>query len=641
MAALAVLAGVGLLAGASARGQEAPWAAENPEPAAVEGVPAAAAPADPAPAPGPFRAGRSAPVEARTPAADALERAWREPAASLEERVSRTRRTALEHGIWSLDAAARAALAGDVAGDPIERARAAVRVAPDLPAGRMELARATWLHGNESLSALRTAFTALLAIPRHAEASLWFGAWALCVLAVALVAAGLLTIAAAAALAAPHAAHDLGDLVSRHTPDYARAALLASALLVPLACGEGPLGVLLALLLLGFVYGSGRQRGVLVIAAAALVGGAYPVARLAGSALLLFHSDPVADAALSVSQGEALAADVARLEAAEGDLLAARALALHARRTGNLGTADAHYQALLARDPGDPALANNAANVRLRLGHIESALALYRSALAQGDSPVVLYNLSQAFGRAFQVDALTDTLAEAQRLDDALVAEFTGLQGAEPQGFVVDLPLPQELFWRRVLASDAGELLAAAARGPLAPGALGADLRSAALACAWVVLVGLLLGWRVPRSRQCPRCGARLCRRCDPDVSPGELCEGCHRLFNRPEETDRALRMARVTALARREQRVGRAAAAVSLLVPGAAGMIAGRPLRSLLSAFLFAVAGCALLWRHGIVPDPLVAGAAAPLVFVGIAAVSGAAYASLVAASLAARRRT
>ena len=117
---------------------------------------------------------------------------------------------------------------------------------------------------------------------------------------------------------------------------------------------------------------------------------------------------------------------------------------------------------------------NNAANVRLHLGHMESAFELYHRAIEIEESPVVLYNLAQAHGRAFQVDDLTETLEVAQALDGELVADLTRLQGTQPEGFVLDLPIPSTSLWRRVVDLDGGKLLASELRTPLAPGRLGA-----------------------------------------------------------------------------------------------------------------------------------------------------------------------
>jgi hypothetical protein len=536
-----------------------------------------------------------------------IERAWFAPALSLEERVSRTRRTSLEFGVWSLDAAARGLLAGSFPGEPLERLEAAVRLAPDLPAIRMAHARELWLNGDSPVGALRTAVGALLAIPRHLESALWFSGSGLFVLAVALVVGGLLCIGVAAAFAAPHAAHDLGDALVRGAPTFARVALLAGLLLVPLVLGEGLLGLGAALLAVGTAYGGARQRAVLWLAAAAVVLGAYPVARFAGATLTAFSEDPVAEAAFSAARGFALPSDVARLTAAaEEDVLAVRALALHARREGNMGEADARYQALRGELSG---------------------------------SPVVLFNLAQAYGRAFQVEDLARTLAAAQEVDGEVVAELTGLQGADPQGFVADLPLPAELMWSRILASGGGEAFAAELRAPLAPGVLGRDWRAAALAFGGVALVTALLGSRLRASRWCSRCGRRLCPRCDPEAEGGELCEACTCLFQQPETTDRALRLARMNALRERERRLDKTAWLASVLIPGAAGLLAGRPLRSLLGALLFAVAAASALWRGGVAPDPLVAGAAAPFAFLGVAVLAMVAYAAVAAVSLATRR--
>jgi tetratricopeptide (TPR) repeat protein len=581
-------------------------------------------------------------ASAVAPAApERLEAAWRAPAASLRERVARTRRAAVEVGVWNLDAAARAVLAGGSAGDPVEHAQAALRLAPDLPAAHMALARARWLHEDSPIGALRTAAAALAAIPRHPEASLWFAGSGLHALALALIVGGLLCLAAAAAFAAPHVSHDVGDALGGSFPAVGRAALLASLLLLPLALGEGLLGMAPGLLLLGCLRGGAGRSLALALAAAAIWVGAWPVARLSGGALAVLASDPVAAAALGTAQGFSHPADLARLESAGGDELADRALAQRARRAGNLAEADARYQALLERAPADPVLANNAANVRLELGHVETALALYRRALELRESPVVLYNLAQAHGRAFQVEELAQALARAQALDGAVVAELTELQGAEPVGFVADLPLPPGLLWGRALGSGAGEAIAAELRAPFAPGRLGQDERLAAGALAGAALAGALLGARRRPSRSCERCGRRVCPRCDGKTPSDGICDECVRLFRQTESTNRELRLERIQALRRREARRARAAWLASFALPGAAGELAASPARTLLGSLLFAAATSAAAGRAGVVPDPWVAGAAAPLAFLGVAGLCALLYAIVVATALARRTRT
>jgi tetratricopeptide (TPR) repeat protein len=319
--------------------------------------------------------------------------------------------------------------------------------------------------------------------------------------------------------------------------------------------------------------------------------------------------------------------------------LAAQALALRARRAGTLGKADAYYQALLRASPSDPVIANNAANVRLNLGHMESALKLYRRSIELRPHPVVLFNLSQAHGRAFQVEELSSTLADAQRLDGNLVAELTALQGAEPVGFVVDLPIESVQIWRRIFGSNQGDRIATEIRAVFAPGRLGDDSFLAVGVFAAVLVLFALFGSRMHRSQWCSRCGRRICQRCDPELGGGTICGGCKHLFHQSDTTDRDLRLARIDALRAREHRLGRYSVAASFLLPGAAGLLAKRSLRCLLGSVVAAIAVTALYWRNGVVPDPLVAGASATFASLCISALAMLAYLVVALVSIATRR--
>jgi tetratricopeptide (TPR) repeat protein len=540
---------------------------------------------------------------------DAIERLWLAPSASLEQRVLLTRRAALERGVWNHDAAALAVLGSP--GNPVERAEAAVALAPDLPVARMELAHALWRQGDSPLEALAAALRAAAAIPRHLEASLWALGSGLFVVAVALVAGGLACIGLVAVPAARHVAHDLGDVFSPRgasargaMPGFARMGLLAALVLVPSLLGEGILGLALALFAVGFLHGGRAARVALVLAAASVLVGSWPAVQLAGAALGALAADPVARAALASDRGVALASDVALLEAAAADdPLAAEALARLARREGRLGRADALYQALHAQRPDDPVISNNAANVRLRLGHVESALTLYQTALSAGPDAVVLYN------------------------------------GAASDDFFVDLPIAPGPLRRRLLAAGSGDAFARAFRTPFAPGRLGTRPEIALGAFAAALVVAGALRGRLRPSRGCTRCGRCVCPRCHCGVARGGMCEGCTRLFLHPEQTDRNLRTERIRALERRRALLDRLAAAVAVVIPGAAGFVAGRPLRGLIGTVLFVLAAGAVVWRRGIVPDPLATGAAGPFAGLVLAALCAIAYLGLVTSTLAKRR--
>jgi hypothetical protein len=204
---------------------------------------------------------------------------------------------------------------------------------------------------------------------------------------------------------------------------------------------------------------------------------------------------------------------------------------------------------------------------------------------------------------------------------------------------VLDLPISSTRLWRRVVDLDGGKLLASELRAPLAPGRLGVTAMALGGAFLAVLVAGSLLGGQLRASRWCARCGRRVCPRCHPEVSGGELCGPCNKLFYHPEQTDRELRLARIEALRERGARLDKAAWVASLVLPGVAGILAKRPLASLLGALCFAMAGLALLLRDGAVPDPQVAGLAGPVAFSCVAVLFGVAYAIVVASSLAARR--
>jgi tetratricopeptide (TPR) repeat protein len=543
--------------------------------------------------------------------------------------------------MWNLDPAARVLIGSKLSGTGLDQAQAAVALSPDLPAARMALARETWLVGDSPIAAARAAFDALLAIPRHLKASIWFSATTVYICALALIAAGFLTLIIYGVFSFIHAAHDFGDLIPSAMPTFARAALLGAAMLVPLALHQGLLGLALTLIPVALIYGSTRQRLVVCSASIAVLVGAFPMARLAGTLLTAFVETPL-EAAVFATDGFALPGELRLLESeAESDPMAAMALAVAHRRAGNLAEADAQYRHLLQREPANHAVANNAANVKLELGQLESAIDLYRRSLEMQTSANVLFNLSQAQGQAFKLDDVGPTLASAQRLDPARIAELTLLQGSDLTRFTVDLPLSRRMLWGRVLDSQSGESFAAELRSAFAPGVLGQNVWFTAGAFGSIAILSLVAASRWKRSHWCGRCGRRMCPRCEPELGVERECESCNRLFLHPETTDRALRAARVSALLSRERRMARVRLIASILLPGAAGALARCPWASFIGALSAAIATVAIFLCNGVTPDPLVAGTAAPMAFGLVSVLALFCYGTSVAFSLTARRRS
>jgi hypothetical protein len=99
------------------------------------------------------------------------------------------------------------------------------------------------------------------------------------------------------------------------------------------------------------------------------------------------------------------------------------------------------------------------------------------------------------------------------------------------------------------------------------------------------------------------------------------------------------MRMARLSELRTRETLLGRVSLAASILIPGAGGLLAKRPDLSFLGLFFFAWAAVLILWRDGVVIDPLAIGSVGPLLFVTAAVLSASAYALVVGIGLMIRR--
>ncbi len=307
---------------------------------------------------------------------DDLEKAWLSPAVSLEQRVERTRVAALLLGIRNVDHAARALILNPPPNKRLEAAGYAVRLAPDLPAAHMGLARAIWAEkGILSIGSILSAgFEALRASSQNLYGSLLMGGIMLYVVSVAFVVGALLYILISALWVLPHAIHDTGDTFRVAMPTFARAGLLAFVLLVAPVLGEGWLGLALGGFGLVFCYARTEQRVAVTIAAVFLLLGIHPIAETAGRNLVALGVDPVSQAAYRTEYSAPTEIDVNRLRGIKDkNSLVTRALATHAKREGNLEEAKRRYKELLDREGvRDSEILNNVGNVVFAMGDVEN-----------------------------------------------------------------------------------------------------------------------------------------------------------------------------------------------------------------------------------------------------------------------------
>jgi tetratricopeptide (TPR) repeat protein len=394
-------------------------------------------------------------------------------------------------------------------------------------------------------------------------------------------------------------------------PGFARGALLAGLLLLPLALGEGLLGAALALFGLAFVYGDGRRRLAAASAASLILLALYPLAEHHQRVLASASSDPVPAAAYTALHSVPPVRDAVRLQHASAERpRAALALARMEMRAGRNEEAQARMSQHV-QTSSDPALLNQAANLALLLGDDQEAIALYERAVALEPSPLILFNLSQAYGQGIRLQEQEAALSRAQALDAEAVTRLMVGQADLPKG-LVELPVETA----SLLADRApARVLAARAPHPLAPGRLGSPALSVAL-----FLLVAVLATQAPRlyrrSRACERCGVRRCSRCDHRSGGDGLCGPCARLTHSPETTDPGMRMARLEDLRRRQRRQHRLRLATSFLVPGSSGLLSGRPLLGLLGTMAFACALALVRAPAWVPPDPGSVGGAAGILF-------------------------
>ncbi|MFT5442585.1 MAG: hypothetical protein ACI8W3_001629 [Myxococcota bacterium] len=566
-----------------------------------------------------------------------IEKAWfQDPNGGVSSGAANARMTALALGIDNLDAAARALIAPGDPDNALGNAMLAVRLAPDLPLAHMALAREMWSERDRT-GAIREAGAGVVAIFRNFEALAWLVGSVLVMIAIVMVVAPLVFIVSVAVSVYGRASHDLGDMITSQMPTFARAALLGALVLIPLALGEGIIGLVVGLFAIGFVYGSSRHRMALSLAVVFFLMGMYPVAHTARTALIALDSDPVASATLAVLQGEESQADIALLErASETEFLAMHVLAIRARRLGNLDEALERYADLMESHPRNANVLTNYANLRFMTGDDEGAVDLYERSAALVDSARIMFNLSQVNARLFRIEEFEATLRAAQAIDADMVAHLSG--GGEA-GFVSDLAFPLLSLRSRLLAAAQEQATPRLAIDFIMPGWLGQSWMHVAGVFGLLVLLGGMLSSRFEQASACTRCGQRICTRCDGTVWNSETCNGCYHLFHRPETTDPVLRMKRLYELQARDTRIGRVALACSVLLPGVGGLLARRPDLSLLGTVAAAFSAVFLLWHNGVVPDPLAVGAAGSLAFVAAGGFAMVIYFVIVGTGLSIRR--
>jgi len=569
-------------------------------------------------------------------ASERVAAAWGAAPETAHARAAALRRARLEFGLGDLVGPARV-IGGEATDDePHVHAGLARDLAPGVPALQLDHAIALFRSGDTGAATLAVG-EAALAVASNLLAQLWWIENAAFVLLVCLLSASCALFVLSAVLVWSHAAHDLGDVLSPHTPLFARHAALAALVLAPFALGEGVLGLAAALFAVGFWYGTGGQRNALVMAAILFVVAVHPVAQLSTMARALVEGDPIVASTLRVLADQSTVADLEGLEAAAAeDPVAAHALAYRDRRYGLMESSRERLLAIVDAHPSDHVALANLGNLEHRRGNLAGAIDYYERAAEVEYDPTLLFDLSQAYAGAFRMEEYEATLQRAQSVDGEAVAALSNI--GDPS-LVADLAFPMSQLRERF----AGTLLATKAESEviafLAPGRLAGAWYVTAGVFAVVALLGVLFADRWDHASLCARCGHRICNRCEETVWSSEICEDCHHLFQYPEATDPSLRMARLQALSEREALFDKIWLALSIAIPGMAGFAAKRPDLAMVGLLLFSWVVATLVWPTGPFDDPWLMGGAAWVAFGLTGIVAAFAYAGVVLLGLIVRK--
>jgi tetratricopeptide (TPR) repeat protein len=425
---------------------------------------------------------------------------------------------------------AQIALQQDQVDLAVERARAATRLAPDLPAAHWMEMSALFRQDFTQVVQLSSAFVDLLVAWTTAfRNAVSFWGW---VLGAVMLGLGGLIVAYAALQVFKYLAYPAYD-ISQRIPGVLGMGELTLALLVlvalPVALGFG-LWVSVALGLAAVLpYQSVGERAITAVFGLCLA--ATPLALHQFGAFILFHGSDTD--VLAAALGESLPMrERERLEALSEETepgqrrLLAQVRAYRARQAGNLQEAKRQYERVLELAPDDPQSLNNWAVLAFLDEEEQEARGAFERAAEKSRLVEPRLNLSLLLadeGKFEEADAL---LLEARRLDPGLTAEFTEGDGARTSAQrLLEVPLPDALLW-----SHLGDQEPAVEEDLLTElwTPIGGRTR-----VAWYPLVvgllaiGGLLGLRVRGrlSTPCKKCGRPAARTKQP------ICEQCVSVF--------------------------------------------------------------------------------------------------------------
>jgi tetratricopeptide (TPR) repeat protein len=529
----------------------------------------------------------------------------------LTERVDAAAEVLRLHGYLDLQVLALALVREWQASGDVALAERALELAPDSPALSFEVGLGLW----RPLEVLRAA----VVLPRIFPGTVWLLTWIGALVGIAaMLGAACICVLGFARTVGLHG-HAFGHFSVARDPPAWPGVLLAIALLAALpAAGFGPALVLAAAGMLAAMRLPLRDS-IALVSVLAVVGGLLgpPLDHWGRMAALPGLERPLLGA-WRLEHAQSLPGDLGLVEKARlrnpEDPLLRLALATAWKRAGDLDRAGSLVEDFPAS--GSRPLVARAANIEgtlaLARGDLRGAVRGFERARSAEESARVLFNLSQAHGRALDLADQRNLFAAARALDPQLVSSYTGDTGTNLHAYLMEIPIPWSSYMRAGFEpSVEAAQLARAVRRVL----LGAWYPE----WAWLALPGLgLLGLvlRRPGLSRCVRCMRPICQRCASEQVAGATCVRCARLFSPDADLDARVRKREIERDRRRQRQLAGAIGLAGALVPGAGRALEGHLATGFLGVGLSAFGIAAYLAALGVPVPPEVGalGTALPL---------------------------
>ena len=392
----------------------------------------------------------------------------------------------------------------------------------------------------------------------------------------------------------PRVAHDAREVAHRIAGDAGAVPLLLIVLVLPAACGLGPVWWLLWWSVVFHAYATATERRVLLVGLVAF-GFVMPVITTIARENILRRS-PLYVAALDLEERreDASAEDGLRQASAvfPEDADVWFLLGIFAERSGDNDRAIQNYDRAIGASPKDYRPYLNRGNVHFQEGDYGQATSDYGSAAERAPGAAeVFYNLSIARGESYDFDGQTAAIAKARVLSPRSV-EFWGRNPTATR--VVSAPYGLDRARRRVEEwNGQPKSMRLPGHAPpmpvwklfLTPYTLGPWV--AALLAAGITA----LRAKGPMATECLRCAKAFCRVCRRPADSPLYCTDCVRLHIRKEPVGIEAHVAQAEEIRRRVRWRDRLCRLGSLVLPGTHDSFSENPVRGTVRLFAFAIA--------------------------------------------------